>query len=734
MRLASLLATPGRHSRPAQERRGKSELRRRDFEVKSGTARQEGAAAAGLRGQEWNGEARVSGGGGFQLRSGRASRRTARQERAAAAGLRGQEWNGEARRSGGGGTSRSRVERRGKKERRRRDFEVKSGTARQEGAAAAGLRGQEWNGEARVAAASSCGVEGRAEERRGKSELRRRDFVVKSGTARQEGAAAAGLRGQEWNGEARRSGGGGTSRSRVERRGKKERRRRRDFEVKSGTARQDRRTARQEQAGAAGLRAQEWNGEARGSGGGTSSSRVERRGKRERRDFELKSGTARQEGERRDFEVKSGTARQEAEGAASSCGVEGRAVEQRGKSKLERRDFELKSGTARQEGAAGLRAQEWNGEARGSGGTSSSRVERRGKRERRDFELKSGTARQEGAASSCGVEGRAVEQRGKSKLERRDFELKSGTARQEGAAGLRAQEWNGEARGSGGTSSSRVERRGKRERRDFELKSGTARQEGAASSCGVEGRAVEQRGKSKLERRDFELKSGTARQEGAAGLRAQEWNGEARGSGGTSSSRVERRGKRERRDFELKSGTARQEGAASSCGVEGRAVEQRGKSKLERRDFELKSGTARQEGAAGLRAQEWNGEARTGGKRERRDFELKSGTARQEGAASSCGVEGRAVEQRGKSKLERRDFELKSGTARQEGASGGTSSSRVERRGKKERLPAAEWKGEAQELLGPECVVVHWQKPRDDEARRDGGFEMKTGTARRGPA
>ena len=57
------------------------------------------------------------------------SRGSARRERAGAAGLRAQEWNGEARRSGGGG-----------------DFALKSGTARQEGAAAA---------------ASSCGVEGR---------------------------------------------------------------------------------------------------------------------------------------------------------------------------------------------------------------------------------------------------------------------------------------------------------------------------------------------------------------------------------------------------------------------------------------------------------------------------------------------------------------------------------------------------------------------------------------------
>ncbi|XP_053790779.1 uncharacterized protein LOC128783762 [Vidua chalybeata] len=69
-------------------------------------------------------------------------------------------------------------------------------------------------------------------------------------------------------------------------------------------------------------------------------------------------------------------------------------------------------------------------------------------------------------------------------------------------------------------------------------------------------------------------------------------------------------------------------------------------------------------------------------------------------------------------------FELKSGTARQERAGGAaSSSSRVERRGKSKlqhwQLAAQDWNSEAQgvELLRPERVIVHWQKPWDDEAR-----------------
>ncbi|XP_050826823.1 uncharacterized protein LOC127059229 [Serinus canaria] len=410
------------------------------------------------------------------------------------------------------------------------------------------------------------------------------------------------LRAQEWNGEARAS-----RRSGV-------------FELKSGTARQERAagaassSSRVERRGKSEpqercLRAQEWNGEARVTfstdgfelRSGAARSRGTTRQERQCLRDQVWDGEARASRRSGVFELKSGTAWQErAAGAASSSS----RVERRGKSEPQERrlraqewngearvtfstdGFELRSGaarsrgTARQERAAGaassssrverrgksepqerrLRAQEWNGEARASFITDG-------------FELRSGAARSRGTARQERAAGAAssssgVERRGKSEPQERR---------------LRAQEWNGEARVTFSTDG-------------FELRSGaarsrgTARQERAAGAASSSSR-VERRGKSEPQERR---------------LRAQEWNGEARVSFSTDG-------------FELRSGaarsrgTARQERAAGAASSSSR-VERRGKSEPQERH---------------LRAQEWNGEARasfiTDG------FELRSGAARSRG-------------------------------------------------------------------------------------------------------
>ncbi|XP_064277693.1 uncharacterized protein LOC135301470 [Passer domesticus] len=222
---------------------------------------------------------------------------------------------------------------------------------------------------------------------------------------------------------------------------------------------------------------------------------------------------------------------------------------------------------------------------------------------------------------------------------------------------------------------------------------GTVRQERATGAASA-GSRVERRGKIEPQERR---------------LRAQEWNGEARVS-------------RRSGVCGLKSGTARQDRAAGAASA-GSRVERRGKIEPPERR---------------LRAQEWNGEARSS--RRSGVCGLKSGTARQEQvsalASLSSGAEQRealgrrgkiepperrlrAQEWNGEARSSRRSgvCGLKSGTARQDRAAGAASAgSRVERRGKIEpperRLRAQEWNGEARASFSI------------------GFFELRSGTAR----
>ncbi|CAN8194728.1 unnamed protein product [Coccothraustes coccothraustes] len=764
-----------------QEWNGEARASRRSglFEVKFGTARQERAAGAAssssrlerrgksepqerpLRAQEWNGEARASAlaasSSGIEEQASFAQRARLPARRGTAPDdamlellrpdcvlidvcrtvgrrgksepqerpLRGQEWDGEARAS-----------------RRSGLFEVKFGTARQERAAGAAssssrlerrgksepqerpLRAQDWNGEARASAlaASSSGIEEQASfaqrarlpARRGTApddamlELLRPDCVLIDvcrtvGRRGKSEPQERPLRGQEWNGEARASRRSGL------------------FEVKSGTARQE-----------------------RAAGAASSRSSLERRGKREPQERPLRAqdwnGEARASRRSGLFELKTGTARQErAAGAASSSS----RVERRGKSEPQERP---------------LRAQEWNGEARASAlAASSSGIEEQASfAQRARLPARRGTAPDDAmlellrpdcvlidVCRTVGRRGKGEPQErplrgqvwnGEARASRRSglFEVKSGTARQERAAGaassrsslerrgkrepqerpLRAQDWNGEARAS-------------RRSGLFELKTGTARQELQRWRL----RAQELRSKLELLRPDCVLID-VCRTVGRRGksepqerpLRGQEWNGEARAS-------------RRSGLFEVKSGTARQERAAGAASSRS-SLERRGKSEPQERP---------------LRAQDWNGEARAS--RRSGLFELKSGTARQElqrwrlraqelrsklellrpdcvliDVCRTVGRRGKSEPQErplrgqvwnGEARASRRSglFEVKSGTARQERAAGAASSrSRVERRGKREPqerpLRAQDWNGEAR------------------ASRRSGLFEVKSGTAR----